>query len=452
MALTTPETIRTLQRKLYAKAKQEPAYRLYALYDKISQEDILNHAWRLVRANRGSPGSDGISFKAIESGIGVDTFLRELARDLKAKTYRAQPVRRVMIRKADGSLRPLGIPTIRDRVAQMAVKLIIEPIFEADFCANSYGFRPKRSAHDAVNDIAHTLWAGYTHVIDADLSNYFDSIPHAKLLAMVAERIVDGGILHLIKLWLKAPVIGEDDNGVKRGVGGGNANSKGTPQGGVLSPLLANCYLHQLDRLWQRRHLKDKLQAHLVRYADDCAPRRRTKGRQSFVQPCCTRDEGRPLEVAVQAEASNHPWLLPLREVVVSAMGKGRARPCQVWTVESNVSEPLRTCRKRRDDVKTGGGSLLREESGGHLVTGQMASGMKAARRRSRLLWRTWEPVTPMRREKRKWRSHKRESTEAGYRGGATRSSEEGSVMELERRGCLIGLEGREQPAMGGLS
>ncbi len=269
MALTTPETIRTLQRKLYAKAKQEPAYRFYALYDKISQEDILNHAWRLVRANRGSPGSDGISFKAIESGIGVDTFLRELARDLKAKTYRAQPVRRVMIRKADGSLRPLGIPTIRDRVAQMAVKLIIEPIFEADFCANSYGFRPKRSAHDAVNDIAHTLWAGYTHVIDADLSNYFDSIPHAKLLAMVAERIVDGGILHLIKLWLKAPVIGEDDNGVKRGVGGGNANSKGTPQGGVLSPLLANCYLHQLDRLWQRRHLKDKLQAHLVRYADD---------------------------------------------------------------------------------------------------------------------------------------------------------------------------------------
>ncbi|MEO8008174.1 MAG: group II intron reverse transcriptase/maturase, partial [Betaproteobacteria bacterium] len=269
MLLTTPETIRTLQRKLYAKAKQEPAYRFYALYDKISREDILKHAWRLVRANRGSPGVDGISFGAIESGMGIETFLRELAQDLKDKTYRAQAVKRVMIPKADGSLRPLGIPTLRDRVAQMAVKLIIEPIFEADFCAHSHGFRPKRSAHDAVDDIANTLWAGYTQVIDADLSKYFDSIPHAKLLAVVAERIVDGGILHLIKQWLKAPVIGEDDNGVKKTVGGGKANGKGTPQGGVISPLLANCYLHILDRIWQRRYLKAKLQAHLVRYADD---------------------------------------------------------------------------------------------------------------------------------------------------------------------------------------
>jgi len=159
--------------------------------------------------------------------------------------------------------------TIRDRVAQMAVKLIIEPIFEADFCPHSYGFRPKRSAHDAVDDIANTLWAGYTQVIDADLSKYFDSIPHTKLMAVVAERIVDGGILHLIKLWLKAPVIGEDENGVKKTVGGGKANRKGTPQGGVISPLLANCYLHILDRTWQRQHLKGKLQAHLVRYADD---------------------------------------------------------------------------------------------------------------------------------------------------------------------------------------
>ena len=269
MALTTPETIRTLQRKLYVKAKHEPAYRFYALYDKLSRADVLHQAWRLVRANRGSPGVDGVSFEAIEGGIGVDTLLRDLARDLQEKTYRAQPVRRVMIPKTDGRLRPLGISTIRDRVAQMAVKLIIEPIFEADFCANSYGFRPKRSAHDAVDDIANTLWAGYTHVIDADLSNYFDSIPHAKLLAVVAERIVDGGILRLIKQWLKAPVIGEDADGTRKSVGGGQANRKGTPQGGVISPLLANCYLHLLDRLWQRRYLKDKLQAHLVRYADD---------------------------------------------------------------------------------------------------------------------------------------------------------------------------------------
>ena len=175
MSLTTPDTIRMLQRKLYAKAKQEPAYRFYALYDKISREDILSHAWRLVRANQGSPGIDGISFEAIETGIGVETFLKDLARDLKDKTYRAQPVRRVMIPKADGSQRPLGIPTLRDRVAQMAVKLIIEPIFEADFCEHSYGFRPKKSAHDAVGDIANALWAGYTQVIDADLSKYLDA-------------------------------------------------------------------------------------------------------------------------------------------------------------------------------------------------------------------------------------------------------------------------------------
>ena len=175
MSLTTPDTIRTLQRKLYAKAKQEPAYRFYALYDKISREDLLSHAWRLVRSNRGSPGIDGISFEAIETGIGVETFLKDLARDLKDKTYRAQPVRRVMIPKADGSQRPLGIPTLRDRVAQMAVKLIIEPIFEADFCEHSYGFRPKKSAHDAVGDIANALWAGYTQVIDADLSKYLDA-------------------------------------------------------------------------------------------------------------------------------------------------------------------------------------------------------------------------------------------------------------------------------------
>ena len=200
MRLATPNTIRTLQRKLYAKAKQEPAYRFYALYDKISRAEVLAHAWHLVRANRGSPGVDGISFEAIECGIGIEAFLRELAQDLKDKTYRAQPVRRVMIPKADGTLRPLGIPSVRDRVGQMAVKLIIEPIFEADFCAHSYGFRPKRSAHDAVDDIANALWAGHTQVIDADLSKYFDSIPHAKLMAVVAERMVDGGILHLIKL------------------------------------------------------------------------------------------------------------------------------------------------------------------------------------------------------------------------------------------------------------
>jgi RNA-directed DNA polymerase len=267
--LSTPDVIRTLQRKLYTKAKQEPAYRFYALYDKVWRTDILMYAYRLVRANKGSPGVDGMNFEDIEQKIGIETFLSELAQDLKAKTYRASPVRRVMIPKADGSQRPLGIPTIRDRVVQMSVKLVIEPIFEADFCPNSYGFRPKKSAHDAVDEIADALHQGYTQVIDADLSKYFDSIPHAKLLAVVAERIVDSAMLHVIKLWLKAPIIGEDKDGTKKNVGGGKANSKGTPQGGVISPLLSNCYLHLLDRIWERHQLRWKLKARIARYADD---------------------------------------------------------------------------------------------------------------------------------------------------------------------------------------
>ena len=267
--LITPDVIRTLQRKLYTKAKQEPAYRFYALYDKIWRADILMFAYRLVRANKGSPGVDGMNFEDIEQRIGIDKFLSELAQDLKDKTYQPSPVRRVMIPKADGSQRPLGIPTICDRVAQMAVKLVIEPIFEADFCLNSYGFRPKKSAHDAVDEISKALHQGYNQVIDADLSKYFDSIPHAKLMAVVSERIVDGAILHIIKLWLKAPVIGEDGDGARKNIGGGKANSKGAPQGGVISPLLANCYLHILDRIWDRRQLRRKLRAHIVRYADD---------------------------------------------------------------------------------------------------------------------------------------------------------------------------------------
>lgn len=227
------------------------------------------HAYCLVRANKGSPGVDGMNFEDIEQKTGIDTFLLELAQDLKDKTYTPSPVRRVMIPKADGSQRPLGIPTIRDRVAQMAVKLVIEPIFEADFCPNSYGFRPKKSAHGAVDEIAEVLHQGYTQVIDADLSKYFDSISHAKLLAVVAERIVDGAILHIIKLWLKASVIGEGKDGTRKNAGGGKANSKGTPQGGVISPLLSNCYLHLLDRIWERHQLSWKLKARIVRYADD---------------------------------------------------------------------------------------------------------------------------------------------------------------------------------------
>ena len=269
MLLTTPDTIRTLQRKLYMKAKQQPAYRFYALYDKLYRADILSHAWRLVKANKGSPGIDGVSFEAIENAVGVDGYLLALGRELQDKTYRASPVRRVLIPKADGSQRPLGIPTIRDRVAQMALKLVMEPIFEADFCEHSYGFRPKKSAHDAIDTIAEAMRQGQTQIIDADLSKYFDSIPHAKLMATVAERVVDGVVLALIQQWLKAPVMSENDSGKTACVGGGKGNRRGTPQGGVISPLLSNLYLHLMDRIWQRHDLTRKYQAKLVRYADD---------------------------------------------------------------------------------------------------------------------------------------------------------------------------------------
>jgi group II intron reverse transcriptase/maturase len=267
--LTTPEKIRTLQRKLYRKAKQEPACRFHALYDKVYRADILSHAYALVRANKGSAGIDDVTFVAIEEREGVAAFIAELGDALENKTYKPDPVKRVMIPKGDGSQRPLGIPTIRDRVAQMALKLVIEPIFEADFCDTSYGFRPKKSAHDAVDDVTYSMNTGYTEVIDADLSKYFDTIPHAKLLAVVAERISDGAVLHLIKMWLKAPIMEVDKGGTKRNVGGGKGNRKGTPQGGVISPLLSNLYLHLLDRIWERNNLQQRLGARIVRYADD---------------------------------------------------------------------------------------------------------------------------------------------------------------------------------------
>ncbi len=281
--LKTPEKIRTLQRKLYRKAKQEPACRFHALYDKVYRADILSHAYKLVRANKGSAGIDGVTFKAIEEKEGATAFLAELAEALRHQTYKPDPVMRVMIPKRGGGERPLGIPTLRDRVAQMAAKLVVEPIFEADFCESSCGFRPKKSAHDAVDDVAYCMNTGYTKVIDADLSKYFDTIPHDKLMIVVAERICDGAMLRLIQMWLKAPVVEVDEDGTKRIVGGGKGNRKGTPQGGVISPLLANIYLHLLDRLWERQHMQQRLGARLVRYADDSVPRRRRKEAKAMV-------------------------------------------------------------------------------------------------------------------------------------------------------------------------
>jgi RNA-directed DNA polymerase len=267
MSLTTPEKIRSLQRKLYCKAKAEPAFRFYVLYDKICREDILHHAYRMARANAGAPGVDGVTFAQIEEQ-GLEAWLAGLREELVSKTYRPDPVRRVMIPKHGGGERPLGIPSIRDRVIQTAAKIVLEPIFEADFEDNAYGYRPARGAVDAVKDVHRHLSRGYTDVVDADLSRYFDSIPHSELLKSAARRVADGAVLRLIKLWLKAPIEERDRDG-KRRIVGGKKNKLGTPQGGVASPLLANIYMNRFLKHWRLSGCGEEFRAHVVAYADD---------------------------------------------------------------------------------------------------------------------------------------------------------------------------------------
>lgn len=268
MSLEPPIKVRKLQEALHAKAKGSPSYRFYALYDKVYREDILAYAYESCKANEGAAGVDGVKFTDIER-YGEENWLRELAEQLRQGEYCPQAVKRVYIPKPDGKKRPLGIPTIRDRVVQMATVVVLTPIFEADMQEEQYAYRPKRSALDAVQQVRKWVTSGYTEVVDADLSGYFDSIPHAQLLKSLARRISDGKVLHLIKMWLQAPVQETDDRGNPSQTTRNKDQGRGTPQGAVISPLLANLYMRRFILGWKQLGHQERLKAQIVNYADD---------------------------------------------------------------------------------------------------------------------------------------------------------------------------------------
>jgi group II intron reverse transcriptase/maturase len=310
MSLPTLETVQKLQTALHAKAKGEPQYRFYALYDKAYRSDVLWTAWRRCLINGGAAGVDGQTFDDIEQS-GAAKWLEELAEELRRKTYQPQAVRRVYIPKPDGKQRPLGIPTIRDRVVQTALLIVLEPIFEADLPVEQYAYRPDRSALDAVRAVHGLLNAGYTDVVDADLSGYFDSIPHAELLQCVARRISDKAVLHLIKMWLVAPVEARDARGHVARTTRNKDEGRGSPQGSPISPLLANLYMRRFVLGWKTLGHEQRFQARIVNYADD------------FV--ICCRGTAEP------AEAAMHGMMERLKLIVNETKTKRRCVPRETF-------------------------------------------------------------------------------------------------------------------------
>jgi len=268
LSLATPASVQKLQNALHDKAKESPRFRFYALYDKVYRKDVLAFAYECCKANGGAAGVDGQTFEDIEA-YGIERWLDELTQELESRTYQPLPVRRVYIPKPDGKQRPLGVPAIRDRVAEMAAVLVLEPIFEADLQPEQYAYRRDRSALDAVRHVHKLINTGHGGIVDADLSSYFDTLPHSDLLRSVARRVVDGAMLHLIKMWLEAPVEETDERGNKRRSTRNRDERRGTPQGSPISPLLSNLYMRRFVLGWKKLGYEKRLQAYIVNYADD---------------------------------------------------------------------------------------------------------------------------------------------------------------------------------------
>jgi RNA-directed DNA polymerase len=281
MSLATPTSVQKLQTALHAKAKESPDYRFYALYDKVYRKDVLAYACQCCKANGGAAGVDDQTFEDIEQH-GLERWLDELAQELKSRTYQPQPVRRVYIPKPDGKQRPLGIPTIRDRVVQTAALLVLEPIFETDLQPEQYAYRADRSALDAVRHVHKLINTGHGKVVDADLSSYFDSIPHAELMRSVARRVVDGAMLHLIKMWLDAPVDETDERGNTRRSTRNRDEGRGIPQGAPISPLFSNLYMRRFVLGWKKLRYEERWKAYIVNYADDLVICCRTGAEQAL--------------------------------------------------------------------------------------------------------------------------------------------------------------------------
>jgi RNA-directed DNA polymerase len=401
MSLTTPVSVQKLQTALHAKAKETSGYRFYALYDKVYREDVLAFAYQCCRANGGAAGADGQTFEDIEA-YGVKRWLDELAQELKSRTYRPLPVRRVYIPKPDGrQQRPLGVPAIRDRVAQTAAVLVLEPIFEADLQPEQYAYRRERSALDAVRQVHKLINTGYGEVVDADLSSYFDSLPHAELLKSVARRVVDRAMLHLIKMWLEAAVEETDERGDKHRSTRNRDEGRGSPQGSPLSPLLSNLYMRRFVLGWKKLGHEQRLKASIVNYADDLVICCRGKGEQALAT---MRDMMQRLRLTVN-ESKTRVCKLPEEKVDFLGYTFGRCyspqtgraylgtTPSQqrVQHICATISQTTRRSQTQRD-VKTIVVSLNRLIIGwaNYFCLGPVSKAYRVVERHTRRRLRQW--------------------------------------------------------------